>query len=234
MSQRIKEKLIGELQQLLDNNIPDNKKAIAKNIDFISQNDQVIRQYIKQESDKFKQKASKGFLKSIGLSESWWRAINRRYDAEPLSTYGSKINSGRFHEPGEETIYLAENSTTTNLEVQLDKNFVVCSLWPIDFELSGLIDLTDSKTISALSINTDLLYGVWDILNMYKITSYSQKISAYLRECGYEGFIYESTKDKGKKCVVIFVDNLKMGSFLEVHDKKHKIESQFLRIDGKL
>lgn len=234
MSRKIKDQLIKELQQLLEKNISDDKRTIADKINFIIQNDQEISRYIAQEFDKFKHNASRGIPKSISLSGSWWRASNRRYDLEPLSTYGSQHGSARFNEQGEETIYLAENSTTANMEVQLDKNFSTYSFWAIDFKLRGIIDFTDPGTVSALGINTDLIYGEWDILNKYKITSYSQKISSYLRGLGYEGFIYESTRDQGKKCVVVFVDNLKKGSFLEVHDKKQKIKSRFIKIDGKL
>ncbi|GBE40180.1 MAG TPA: hypothetical protein ENG95_04725 [Nitrospirae bacterium] len=234
MSQKIKDKLINELKQLLDKNISNDKKPIADKINIIIQNDQAIRRYLDQEFDEFKQKASKGIPKSIGLSGSWWRAINRRYDSEPLSIYGSQNGSARFNEQGEKTIYLAENSTTANLEVQLDKNFVTYSLWAIDFKLSGILDLTDTRIISALGINTGLMYGAWDILNKYKITSYSQKVSSYLRVLGYEGFIYESTNNQERKCTVVFMDNLKIGSFLEVHDKTQKIKPQLLRIDGEL
>ncbi len=234
MSQKIKAQLIKELEQLLGSNIPDDKKPIADKINFIIQNGHTIGLYLDQEFVKFKNLATTTSPKSINLSGTWWRAINRRYDLEPLSVEGSRNGSARFNEQGEESIYLAENSTTSNLEVQLDKNFVTYSLWAIDFNLSGVLDFTDPRIISSFGINTGLFYGVWDILNKYKITSYSQKISSYLRGMGYEGFIYESTKDSDKKCVVIFMDNLKMGSFLEVHDKTQGIQSQFLRHDGKL
>lgn len=231
MTSKAKNKLSKELEQLLKQPVPDDKKLLAKQVSAFIDNEQAFREFIPFEVAKINSNATPAPQPFEG---KWWRAINRIYDAEPLSVEGSRQSSSRFNELGQDTIYLAESSGTANLEVQLDRNFVTYSFWAIEFKLTGILDLTDKQIISSFKISTSLLYGLWEMLNMYKITSYSQHVSTIIRKLGYEGFIYESTKDPGKKCLVVFVDNLKRGSYLEVHDKTQGIKEEYLRVDGRL
>ncbi|MGE3608899.1 MAG: RES family NAD+ phosphorylase [Bacteriovoracaceae bacterium] len=231
MTLKAKNKLSKELEQLLKQPVPEDKKIIAKQISALSENEQTFRAYLASQAAKINSNATPA---PQPLEGKWWRAINRIYDNEPLSVEGSRQGSSRFNEQGQDSIYLAESSGTSNLEVQLDRNFVTYSFWAIEFKLSGVLDLTDKQVISSFNISTSLFYGLWDLLNMYKITSYSQLVSTIIRKLGYEGFIYKSTKDPGKKCLIVFVDNLKRGSYLEVHDKTQGVKKEHLRVDGRL
>ena len=231
MTSKAKNKLSKELEQLLKLPVPDDKKIIAKQISTLIDNDQAFRAYITAQAEKIDSNATPA---PQTIKGKWWRAINRIYDAEPVSVEGSRQSSSRFNEQGQDSIYLAESSRTSNLEVQLDQNFVTHSFWAIEFKLTGVLNLTDKQVISSFKISTSLLYGLWELLNMYKITSYSQQVSTIMRKLGYEGFIYDSTKDPGKKCLIVFVDNLKRGSYLEVHDKTQRVKEECLRVEGRL
>ena len=58
-------------------------------------------------------------LEPFALMGTAFRAVNLRYVETPLSAVGSILTGGRYNPKGAfEVLYLAENATTTLLEVQ--------------------------------------------------------------------------------------------------------------------
>jgi RES domain-containing protein len=164
-------------------------------------------------------------LEPFPLSGTAFRAVNLRYVDSPLSAIGSIRTGGRYNAKGVfEALYLAENPTTTLLEVEFSASsngkfiakpkepYVVFS---IHFELKQLIDLAASASLETLgSTRTDLTQS-WRLKQLRGEPILTQSIGMKVLELGHEGFKYPSATDNSTN-LAVFPKNLKPGSFLEI------------------
>ena len=151
--------------------------------------------------------------------------MNLRYVETPLSAVGSILTGGRYNPKGAfEVLYLAENATTTLLEVQFAASsggrfqaepkdpYVVFS---IAFELQQLVDLHDEGNLADLGLTQEDLQQPWRLKQARGGSVFTQELGQALLELGFEGFKYPSATD-GTANLAVFPDNLKVGSFLEI------------------
>lgn len=164
-------------------------------------------------------------LEPFPLSGTAFRAVNLRYVDTPLSAIGSIRTGGRYNPKGGfEALYLAENATTTLLEVEFSASsngkfvaqpkepFVVFS---IHFQLQQLLDLSLPSSLETLGLLQTDLTQPWRLKQLRGEPILTQHIGSKVLELGHEGFKYPSATD-GKINLAVFPDNLKPESFLEI------------------
>jgi RES domain-containing protein len=164
-------------------------------------------------------------LESFPLSGTAFRAVNLRYVDSPLSAVGSIRTGGRYNAKGMfEALYLAENATTTLLEVEFSASsrgkFVAKPKEPyvvfsIHFELKQIIDLSTTSSLEALGLTQADLTQSWRLKQLKGEPILTQSIGANVLELGHEGFKYPSATD-GSTNLAVFPKNLKPGGFLEI------------------
>jgi RES domain-containing protein len=164
-------------------------------------------------------------LEPFSLSGTAFRAVNLRYVDSPLSAIGSIRTGGRYNPKGMfEALYLAENATTTLLEVEFsassDGKFVAKPKEPfvvfsIHFQLGQVVDLSLSSSLETLGISQADLIQPWRLKQLRGEPILTQSIGMKILELGHEGFKYPSATD-GKVNLAVFPKNLKPGSFLEI------------------
>ena len=223
-----------EVSELLKQDPP---KEVAEKNEYLKElkaHKSDITTWLDSEKSSFRASFVKKLPHGTSVDGQWWRAVNRIYDDRPLNTEGSKLYGYRFNFAGEETIYLAQVTTTCVLEVKLDKNYTPYSIWPMGICLSNILDLSSREKCEKLNIDYDLLFGDWETLNFLKIPSYSQVISSVVRDHGYEGIYYESTKHVGHYCIAIFTCDLEKGSYLRLInvDKDIEIKPEEMELRG--
>lgn len=164
-------------------------------------------------------------LEPVALIGTAFRAVNLRYLETPLSAMGSGLTGGRYNPKGKfETLYLAENPTTTLLEVQFAASsggrflaqpkdpYVVFS---VALALQRVVNLHDARTLDYLGLSTNDLQQSWRLKQARGEPVLTQEIGRVLFELGCEGLSYPSATD-GTANLAIFPANLKSGSTLEI------------------
>ncbi len=151
--------------------------------------------------------------------------MNLRYVETPLSAVGSILTGGRYNPKGAfEVLYLAENATTTLLEVQFAASsggrfqaqpkdpYVIFS---VAFELQRLVDLHDAENLADLGLSPEDLQRPWRLKQARGERVFTQEIGQALLTLGHEGFKYPSATD-GTANLAVFPANLKPGSYLKI------------------
>ena len=164
-------------------------------------------------------------LKPFTLSGTAFRAVNLRYVETPLSAVGSILAGGRYNPKGAfEVLYLAENATTTLLEVQFAASsggrfqaepkdpYIVFS---VAFKLQQLVDLHNLENLANLGLASEDLQQPWRLKQARGEPAFTQEVGQTLLELGLEGFKYPSATD-GTANLAVFPDNLEAGSYLEI------------------
>jgi RES domain-containing protein len=164
-------------------------------------------------------------LETFPLLGTAFRAVNLRYVDSPLSAVGSIRTGGRYNAKGVfEALYLAENATTTLLEVEFsassDGKFVAKPKEPfvvfsIHFELNQVIDLSTSSSLETLGLTRADLTQSWRLKQLRGEPILTQSMGMKILELGHEGFKYPSATDASIN-LAVFPKNLKPGSFLEI------------------
>lgn len=164
-------------------------------------------------------------LQPHALAGTAFRAVNLRHVETPLSAVGSVLTGGRYNAKGTfEALYLAENPTTTLLEVQFAASsggrfvaqphdpYVVFS---VAFRLQRLVDLHDPRNLAQLGLSPTDLQRPWRLKQARGEPVLTQKIGRALFDLGHEGLNYPSATD-GTANLAVFPDNLRPGSALEI------------------
>ncbi len=151
--------------------------------------------------------------------------MNLRHVNSPLSAVGSVRVGGRFNRKGDfETLYLSENPDTTLREVEFEASvggafkaipkepYVIFS---ISFSLKRVLDLSQSKTWTALEITKDQLTAPWRKKQLFGEPILTQAIGAKALEQGIEALKFISATD-GQINLAVFPANLGEGSWLEI------------------
>ena len=164
-------------------------------------------------------------LQPYALTGTAFRAVNLRHVETPLSAVGSVLTGGRYNAKGAfEALYLAENPTTTLLEVQFAASsggrfvaqphdpYVVFS---VAFRLQRLVDLHDPRSLARLGLSPVNLQRPWRLKQARGERVFTQEIGQALFDLGHESLNYPSATD-GTANLAVFPDNLSPGSSLEI------------------
>ncbi len=164
-------------------------------------------------------------LEPFAHSGTAFRTVNLRYLDTPLSGLGSIRAGGRYNPKGAfEVLYLAENATTTLLEVEFAASsggrfraepkdpYVVFS---VHFQLRQLVDLHDPVSLASLGLEPGDLQQPWRLKQLRGERVLTHEIGAKLLALGHEGFMYPSATD-GRVNLAVLPQNLKSGSHLEI------------------
>jgi RES domain-containing protein len=170
--------------------------------------------------------------KLIAVHGPWSRAVEFRHlhvpKPDPLWGGASKIHGARFTpQGGFDSIYLAWTSITALAEVQtlaflaggifqpLTPPWVLMS---VDGVVSGVLDLTDKKTLVALGTNEQEISGAWQTAPFPP----TQMLAQVAYDSGnIVGIKYPSAKNLGGGInLVVFPDRLPLiaTDYLEVND----------------
>ncbi len=95
------------------------------------------------------------------------------------------------------------------------------------------LDLSDTQKLNTnFKINKNLFHEEWKKFNNIGIKFYIQYLSDILRVLPIEGFLYESARVKGSKCLCVFPDKLVKGSHLQVIGNYKEIPEHEMQIQG--
>jgi RES domain-containing protein len=206
------------------------EKRISDLIIQIKKNGPRLQKYFALKSDKSASLLSKANTEKI--SGNWNRGVALDYFKKPLSIEGSLKSNGRFHERGQETIYLASTPDTVTRELQFEINKNATALFAISVKLQAILDLSIPSSLDQYKIDQSLFQWSWKSFNNLEVKYYTQYLSDYLRTLPLEGFLYESTKHPNQKCLCLFPNKLLRGSSLKVTGKYADIEKKDMTLIG--
>lgn len=205
---------------------------IAKTISELRSRDKEIESYFEVTANKSSTKLLSTSTTAIHGS-NWVRAVSFDYSKTPLSFTGSLLSDSRFGTRGQPTIYLGETDEVALKEVQFPSYFNATTVFGVNVNLQVVLDLSDTQALNTnFKINKNLFHEEWKKFNNIGIKYYTQYLSDNLRVLPIEGFLYESAKVKGSKCLCIFPDKLVKGSSLQVMGTYKEIPGQEMQIQG--
>jgi RES domain-containing protein len=152
------------------------------------------------------------------IHEVFSRCVGRKRD--PLSTDGSRLYGGRFNLPGVPALYLAGAPAVAVAErLQLGEallefqRFNPCLLVSVDVELQEVLDLTDRANRRKVGVTLVDLRADWR--GAIEPTR-TQELGQCAREEGLEGVLYPSVLEPETVCLVVFPENRRGASRVEV------------------
>jgi RES domain-containing protein len=175
---------------------------------------------------------------------SFFRAIPLVHINSPLSAIGSHINGGRYNPISAfEVLYAAQERDTVPRETRaiivdpVSGALISTSQPPsiyltINVVLRLVVDLTDSAVCGALAINPKDLLVEWRDLVALKKRVATHIIGAAALKAGVEALLVPSARLSGTKNIAILVDNLRVGSSIEVDRPEGFPPGTPTRIDG--
>lgn len=206
--------------------------AIARTLAELKSRAKEVESFFEDTAEKSKQLLTNSGTTSI-TEVNWVRAVSFDYSKEPLSSQGSLLSDSRFGTRGQPTIYLGETHDVALSEVQFPQYFDATAIFGINVNLQVVLDLSDTKKLNSnYKINKTLFHEEWKKFNNIGITFYTQYLSNILRVLPIEGFLYESVKAKGNKCLCIFPDKLVKGSSLQIVGNYKEIPEEKMQLLG--
>lgn len=160
-------------------------------------------------------------LASIGPDAPFHRALTPRWAHAPESGAGAALAGGRFNRPGVEARYLAATAETALAEYQGESallppatlvTFLVTAKNVVDF--TGGHDPVHWTPIWAEAL------GNWKGMAFLEgVEPPSWVIGDIVRDAGYPGILYRSTRRPDGVCLVLFPDTqLRSGFVAKAHD----------------
>jgi RES domain-containing protein len=171
------------------------------------------------------------------FSGAFWRGVKVKYQNAPLGTDGSRLLSARYHLKGRPALYLANTATTVVAELKLDLERITSTIVPIEVDLCRVLDLSDPSIRQDLRVEQNLLNLEWQLMSdIFEVPAFTQCFGEELREQLFEAIVYDSVREPGAKNLVVFPENLRVGSCIRVRDADQfpGAEPKVLRIDGLL
>lgn len=229
------ESTLRSIQQPLSTTQSQKLKKVKAIYDNIQKDRDAYYRFFNFEEKKIK----KALKKFSGQSKtgSYWRAVYDDYGNKPLSSVGGTKSITRFNyfQP---CIYLGETSQTASKEVRLEISKSAFLFLCIDFQLTNIIDLSTKTKCSRYGVDFDLMMGHWEVFKNIKKSGrgmryYSQYVAKAVRESSIEAILYSSKQHKGKKCLVIFTENLKKTSNLKVKKPAARVKKADSILIGK-
>lgn len=228
MSKKVKDLLIDDLVASINHQSPNSKIADAKRlIELVHKNHQKLQILFDKSAKEFKKELELNSNVAVYYDKVLHRAVNFDFSSEPLSFEGALLSNTRFSRK-KAAIYLASTHVTAMKEVRLEKTFNNTVFFSVSAKLSNVLDISTQKKCDKLKLDFRLIKGPWDLFNNIKINNRRQKyythyIADIARKHGLEGIVYDSAQLNGKKCIVIFPENLKKDSLLSLFKDSPKI-----------
>lgn len=175
----------------------------------------------------------------------FYRTVNYKYSAYPLSTRGAELTGGRYNfKPNKsESIscfYCADYEHTAFTEKFYRLKIANQPRPPhttfgLEIKLSRLLDLRTLEFCQQAQIDRNAIDEPWEYYqDILRIPSYTQRIAmiAY-SDGGIEGILYTSTKVKDATCIAIYPERMLSSSYIAVYDPNNELkipdENKFLR-----
>ncbi len=123
-----------------------------------------------------------------------YRAHHPMWAHLPLSGDGAKLHGGRFNRPGKPALYTSLDLTTAWLEAQQAFPFKAQPMTIVAYQIESmtLVDLTQAKTLTQLSLHTSDLACAWEDLALQKIDPPTWTLADMLHSEGIAGIIVQS------------------------------------------
>jgi predicted transcriptional regulator with HTH domain len=198
--------ILSELQNVYDNKIGNSQAQ-----------DNIIKW--KTEANKLFKRIIKVILSSFphrSYEKTVFRGVRSKYANSPISWRGTLYSDiGRFHK-GQASLYLSESQHTVTKEIP-DDIFLgnQVNISPVYVKLSKIFDIPESE-MPALLIDLLIKEEPETCIDVYNTEPYTHILSDFLRDKGYEGIRYESSRAKGEFNLVVFPKNIRKDSFIEL------------------
>lgn len=176
---------------------------------------------------------------------SFLRAIALEYQGSPLSAIGSAKRGGRYNPRTEfEILYLARHPDTVVREIKLvsrdvDGNEIILPTPPqllltVTYHLQCVVDLSSADGRKQLGVTKAELLREWTDDVDAGIVPYTHAIGRAARAAGVEAIIVPSARKRGEPNLAIIIDQLRTGSYVEIHDPRGFGPDVVTRVDGSL
>ncbi len=145
---------------------------------------------------------------TLGPDAIFYRAFSPRWAHQPESGAGAALAGGRFNRPGVEARYLAQDSETALAEYQAESPLLSPSTL-VSFRVNAdpIVDFTGGYTPASWSSIWAQAECNWKRLSMLEdIEPPSWVIGDLVRERGFAGILYRSTRRAGGLCLVLYPD----------------------------
>jgi RES domain-containing protein len=149
------------------------------------------------------------------IDGSFYRLIRTRYANEPLSMFGSIAQGGRYNVAGLfGALYLGFDSETCHAEITqgilagLPVKKGSLKLWEYSAELQKVIRLDDPDILSAIGVTVDetTIPGNHQTASLIGEPLYLRRV---------EGLVAPSAQRRSSLCLDVFLDHVKLPSFIK-------------------
>lgn len=165
--------------------------------------------------------------RAIALAGTVYRSAAPKYanSSDLLSGQGSRRNGGRWNPVGVAAVYGSLTPQTALAETLAHANYyslpvhaaIPRTFVAIEFALERALDLTDGRNRQALAIaERRLLDCDWRAEMHRGKTPITQQAGAAAVDAGFEAILVRSAADRAGRNLVVFVDNLRSGSRLDI------------------
>jgi RES domain-containing protein len=199
-----------------------------------------IENYKKDEYENILKELFGNFKKPFSYNNSFEiqemvRIVNYPYHKIPLSTKGSEISNGRYHmaADGPRCLYLASSEEISISETRIKYKDIILnkalkipkSTFFYNGFLNNVLDIRSQENCLEYGVSYELISEDWQFLNtIYSLKSYTQRLAQKAFDYGYEGILYNSTRNNSGYNIVIFTENLWIDSFISIIGNNYNLQ----------
>jgi RES domain-containing protein len=122
-----------------------------------------------------------------------FRAINPRWQHDPLSGEGARLSGGRFNRPGRAALYCALDPVTAVRETNRRGKFQPITIVGFDADIDDLLDLSDIASLPHWGVTADQLgRDDWTALQLSGKPVPTQDLAERIIAAGHAGIVVPS------------------------------------------
>ena len=143
---------------------------------------------------------------SLGPDAPFYRALTPSWAHRPESGAGAALAGGRFNRPNVEARYLAATPEAALAEYQGESSLLPpATVATYQVTAEAVVDFTGGYNAEHWSPIWAEAYGNWKgMAFLENVEPPSWVIGDLVREAGYPGILYRSTRDPAYPCLVLF------------------------------